>query len=407
MCLTGHVFGVSLDGLIDMALCSNPEIHAAQEHLVSTEASCRGRHAAFQPHVSFEFGHASEHLNVRSDDYQYGYIGASWNLYHGGRDSASTRIGCSERRIASSTLYQIQNQVIHQLCRSFYDLLYCDHAIRHLDEIIASLPGTQAIAKRKWENGLTSELDCLEFELEQESLCSTRAALLTARHQAVRQLSLLTGCDIKDDVVITGEFITCGEIDDVCSLYARALEQRLDRSISAEQLQILLEEYNQAFGEGLPKVDLIGSYGKEPDTRSDRGTGTKFFFNVSIPIYSGFETKNKVVAARHRLEAQRYLNSNLDNRILAEIQTGMDNLALQRSRLQAETAIFEKNQKYLSMTKQEYEKGIKNSPDLSSARERTLQSHLRLLSIQRDISHTLLSIAIATGDSIPSSIEKD
>ena len=92
------------------------------------------------------------------------------------------------------------------------------------------------------------------------------------------------------------------------------------------------------------------------------------------------------------------MNQNIDNKILVEIQAALNTLKMQQEHLEAEQAIAEKNEKYWTMTKEEYQKGVKNSPDLASAADRALQSNVRILALKRDISQAMLDIALATGD---------
>ena len=276
------LFGSSLDDLIDIAMCNNPEIMAAEEELASAKASRKQQYGSFHPQVSFESGKAFEDLNVRNENYEYGYLQTKWNLYRGGRDRASIRISSSEQKVSQSSLCQLRNDIAYQVSWIYYDLLYLNGALQLFDNTINASKSYCEIAQRKFEKGITSEVDLIEFELQEESLTAARRGLETTRQRQLNRLHLLLGCIPEDiNLELAGDFVISDQVEDVCHLYERALCQRYDRSMATEYLKILREKYNQACGEQLPSLDLLSTYGKEPDILADRGLGTKIYLHLS------------------------------------------------------------------------------------------------------------------------------
>lgn len=386
-----------LPDLVQEALSCNATIQAQGKAISAAQESVAAQWGAFLPKISANAGAFNEHLNSGNDGYIYTNVEARWNLYRGGADVATLDSRRTSLAVTHHAFSQRQKEIANAVATEFFHLLYIDQAIDLYDNFLKTNDGYIDIAKRKRDAGLTTDIDVLEFQITQETLRTEQQLLRQELYQHQQELALLLSCPAQwSELCVAGEFpdLRCLE---PCTLYEQALCQRDDRALAALELNLRHDECRRVRANYYPSVDMVASYGKEPDDKDDRGVGTQVLLQASMPLFDGCTTYREQQATRCLFQEKKINNDQLENAIYSEVAVAISRADVAAKRLATTQERHEMVQKYWSMTKDEYSKGTKNSVDLSSATDRLLQNTLDLVTFQRDWALALVDVSRAIG----------
>ncbi|MCB1134816.1 MAG: TolC family protein [Chlamydiia bacterium] len=386
-----------LKQLIDEALHHNCGIRALCQSAAAAQLECDAQYGAFQPQLYYQGGTTREDLNRRSDSYQYGYVGADWNLYRGGADHAELRRLRALSAISCLDVEDERRSIAREVAHYYYEILYCTRALELFGSELSANVDYHASADRKWQAGLTSEVDQLEFDLREAELRGQRKRIQGDLVNAQQQLYTLIACpDFEADMELKGDFCRVRSFD-LCKLYQCAISQRIEKSRVCYEQRALYQDVVQQRARQLPSIDLHTTYGTEPDLQDERSQGWKCHIEVTVPLWDGMTAYNKTRAAKTRARAQEYADCQLDHNIHRELTASLSRLDLLADCLQLEEGRLRKLEDYWTKTEDAYSRGVMNSPDLAGAAERLLESRLHILQLKRDYAFTLIDLSAAVG----------
>ena len=389
---------LSLEDLFGEAEQNNVQLQALRHQLGAASAYvCEGR-SAFQPKLSWESGAVLEDLEERKDNYGYSYLQGRWNVYRGGQDCAEQRVRHLQRNIVCLEWHRQRKLLLHDVWKEFSQLLYFSQALDLYDQALTSNIEHQEMAQRKYDAGLSTEADVMEFDLFANQLKAEQRCLIREMHQHRHRLALLVGrpeegCGFD----VEGTFVQYSD-KELCDTFYQALEQREDKTQANEKQCVQDALWEKSWGRHLPKVDLRASFGTEPEVEEDRSFGSRFEVQVSVPLFNGrspYYERRMISERRHYL---RSMESYLEQEIYAQISTLLCRLDVLRERLQLGLEQEKVAAGYWTLTREEYQRGVKNSPDLAGANQRRLQTKLDVIALQRDIALGMIELSQASGN---------
>jgi len=397
LAIFSSAYAATLQDYTEQALCNNPSIGAQSK---ATQAACErswATYGPFLPGVNFEGGGVHEDTKVYEDTYRYAFLEGRWNLYRGGGDWAHMR--ASERRfsLAKLELSRMRKALTQDVATAFYNLLYLKQAHNLYQKVIDGNDEYMEIAKRKWKSGLTTEVDVLEFDLQKDRYLIDQRYIDEQQFSHKENLAQLISCaTCPEDIDVEGSFPEEHTVD-LCQAKEQALSCRDDYLQSCLHTAIAKDEACIARSDLLPSIDLIATWGTEPHRRNDRGNGGKVMLNFSVPLFHGGQRWRhwRSAKAHERQSCCTYRDDK--NRLITEVATIVNRLDVIARQLHSEQKRKTTLTDYLSMTREEYSRGTKNSPDLAGAAERLLNSSLRVISLRRDYALALADLATATG----------
>jgi outer membrane protein TolC len=224
--------------------------------------------------------------------------------------------------------------------------------------------------------GLTGETDVLEFDLRKSSLSNDIETIKAEINAYFKVLSLLTGESSIDSI----EGYRLPEQLKMPDLSTPGLSgvSSVSRILSKELSGIPLEEKLQSAKWG-PRVDLEGRAGLLPKEGEIDDNGARFDVMIvaKLDLFNNQQRNaelQETVARKKKLEAM-IKAEDIDTRLL--VDQGLTALQSQLKKFQ----ILEKSrpsaERYYRSTLGEYERGIKNSPDVAHATEMLFDSEYK------------------------------
>ncbi len=276
----------------------------------------------------------------------------AWELDFWGR----TRRGVEAARADLASEEAAQRAVILSLVAdvstSYLSLLELDQERLIAERTLTSRQATLDLARQRFKQGLTSELDVRQFEAEVAVPAATLAQTERLRAEQEHQLSLLLG-EAPSTVARGGSLAQAvGAITVPDSLPATLLARRPDVQQAERAYAAATARIGVAEAARLPTISISGYYGSQSPTAGDLFTSNGEIYQalagVSLPLFTGGRLINETRAARARADQarSRYEQSLLvalreASDALVGVRTARDQMAAQQTQAQALRRAFQ------------------------------------------------------------------
>ena len=270
----------------------------------------------------------------------------AWELDFWGR----TRRGVEAARADLASEEAGQRAVILSLvsdvATGYLSLLELDQERSIAERTLASRQATLDLARQRFRQGLTSELDVRQFEAQVAVPAATLAQAERLRAQQEHQLSLLLG-EAPTAVTRGGtltQAVSALVVPD--SLPATLLARRPDVQQAERAFAAATARIGVAEAARLPAFSISGYYGSQVPKAGDLFTANGEIYQalagVSLPLFTGGRLVNETRVARARAEQARsqYEQSVLvalreASDALVGVRTARDQVAAQQTQAQA------------------------------------------------------------------------
>lgn len=359
---------------------SNPEIKAAASAEKTQQFQSRGSWAPFLPEVSASAGYAKENTLHDRDEGYVGYLSSNWNLFRGGRDWNILKTGFLELEIARFESEIVRRRLTRELGENYLEAQLNLHFIALDTEKLQFLRNLRAMAQKKIDAGLTSNVDAIELDLEESTLSTEIETHQTDLKIALERIKALINAEEPVQLQkspfpqVTSKDFSNADLAENPQL------KKYDR------LQEVARRNRQAHqAEYLPSVDLQAQYGRLVPQYADPldGTESRIALLMTWNFFAGLRTHNQT-AASVAAEESRIQETRNQQRILNAELSAISEKARELLRLRD---LLEKrqslSQKYYDLTLAEYRRGVKNSSDLANATSSLFENKTRLIEVQK------------------------
>lgn len=364
-------------------LTQNPELRASQAKRDAQAAQAKSQWSPFLPELSVAGGYGKEETLHDDDEGYVGYLAGSWNLFRGGQDWQVRKIAVKDSEIANLDHSITERRLIRELGEAYYAALLNSQFVSLDTEKLQFLKNQRAMAQKKINAGLTSNVDAIELDLEESTLSAEIETHKTDLQLALDTIRSLLKSDTAVELNTQSPFPRMSAEDfaakDLTKNPKLLKQQLLEENASLYRLQ------NQA--NYLPRVDLDAQYGRIVPQYEDPINGTESRVSVLMTwtFFSGLETHYKSQAASELENSQKFEKTST----VLQIETELTNLRNKSRELLQLRQLLEKRQtltqKYYDLTLSEYRRGIKNSSDLASATSSLFDNKTRLLEVHKEL----------------------
>lgn len=378
--------GSSLPELESQLLENNPQLRSLESKVDAQKAMSKAQIGPFLPELSITGGYEENKTIIEPTEGYLGYINARWNLFRGGEDYYGKVISSRELSVAQLDLEIRSRQLRRQLQELYFSRLANIKNLTLLSEKEEVLNLQRQMAKKKINAGLTSSVDGVEIELEENSILGEKETLKAEVVRLNKELSALIDSEVSENSGANDHFTSDAFTVDI----EHAFENNPSVKRYSEFVQIEQDKISKQRAEFLPTISLDGAYGRITPQYADplKGTESKVAVLLSWNFFSGVSSYYKHQAAEFEAKAQSLEKKSTQIDLRKEIQnlvTNRDNLLRLKSLQEKRFALA---QKYYEVTLSEYKRGIKNSPDLQSATASLFESKRRMIELDRDLSIT-------------------
>lgn len=331
----------------------------------------------------------------------------AWELDFWGR----TRRGVEAARADLSSEEAAQRAVVLSLvsdvATGYLQLLELDQERTIAERTLASRQATLDLARRRFQQGLTSELDVRQFEAQVAVPAATLAQAERLRAQQEHQLSLLLG-EAPATVARGGSLadavnaLTVPDSLPATLLARRPDVQQAERAFAAATARIGVAEAAR-----LPAISISGYYGTQVPSAGDLFTSNGEVYQaqagISLPLFTGGRLVNATRAARARADQARsqYEQSVLvalreASDALIGVRTSRDEVAAQQTQAQALRRAFQ-------LADLRYRTGIASYIEVLDAQRSLFDAELALSQAQLTQLAAAVQLYRALGGSWPTS----
>ncbi len=321
----------------------------------------------------------------------YGEIEASINLYRGGKDLLEESIRTSHIQIAESNSKKIFLSELTEARKTYWTLVFMHEMIAELKEAVQQNEQNLAMANRRIERGLGTETDRLEFQIYHSQLEEEIESLQHGLKLVQIRFAALIGFD-QDTQFKTIEKII-HEHDEAILATKYDPTTHPDVNFAKANYKIFSVQKSQANRWWTPSLDVYGGYFlytlRDRDSLSQRDRfdlagGIKLTFE----LFDGYQSKTN--ANSFALQAQGYeqLATQRARTAGAQVEVAKEDLKHDHDLIHwAEQRIIQ-GKKYLDRTRDEYNRGVKNSIDVLGAAQKYMAFKRQYAERRRDFQIT-------------------
>jgi len=354
----------TLDQAIDYALANNPDMQIATERISQAEAQLGVALSAFYPQVTAKVGYVHSNNpaqvfsmvvsqrdfnnpgsinNINNPGYRQDFrpeIIGKLSLFRGGQDyqnSKAAELGIDAAEFERST---VRNALIESVTASYYAYLAAQEAQKVSKDSIAAITSELKQTKLRYEAGTALKSDVLSLEVKLAEAQEADIRATNGIELSKTGIATLLGLSTDHPFTVASASSTLPEPKMAASfndLLEVAMTQRPEVKAAATQVEIAQAKLKSEKGAYLPKADAYVSYGQDsrsPGFYSSKDNVTAGV-SVEMDLFSGLETKNRVIAAERKAAEARETERKTKLAIEQEVRVASLNLeeALARMRV--------------------------------------------------------------------------
>jgi outer membrane protein, multidrug efflux system len=319
----------------------------------------------------------------------------SWELDFWGRIRRSTEAARNDLLAERENQRAVVLTLVSDVATGYLQLRQLDLELDISRRTLAANRETFRLARRRFDQGLISELDVRQFESEVASPAASVAQLEGLIAQTENRLSVLVGRN--PGAIPRGRPLT--EVLDglavPASLPASLLERRPDVQGAEARLHAATARIGVAKGDLFPKLMVIGDYGSFSQNTEDLFKRNSEIYQilggVSMPLFTGGKVGKQVDVARARAEQARYGYEQTVLTALQEVENALAGVRAARNQVAAQQTQVDALRRALRLAELRYQSGA--------------SSYLDLLDAQRSLFGAELSLAQVQGQQATASVE--
>lgn len=317
----------------------------------------------------------------------YGAVEARLNIFRGGKDVLENEIRRGRLQQASATARKTYLLELSEARRQFWALVYEKEVIKTLGEALKQNDKNIEFAKRRVAHGLTTKTDQVEFEINASQL---REEIESQEHETLlTQMALgsILGMPLKtkfqtvESIPHEHDESLLVKKTDVTNHYEIQILKANELTLDAEAKQ-----YRRWW---MPTLDLYGGYYlytlRDRDylgqsLRDDTVVGLK----LSVDLFDGFQSRNAAAALSLQAQGFEQQANQKTSSMEAQIEIAKEELKHIHELIHVAEKRIELGKAYLRGTIDEYNRGVKNAPDVLNSMQRYVSYQRRYIDLRRD-----------------------
>ncbi|MBI5601842.1 MAG: TolC family protein [Deltaproteobacteria bacterium] len=372
---------------LDLGLKRNPAIQGALNAIEGAEARVKQNQSSYYPNLfaetdyshyktstSITTGSSLSGLNTGPNDLTTYYFGLSQNIYDFGRREYKVIASREDLKTYQWTLKDVRLSVIDSIRQSYYGVLLAQRVVEVRKEDLDRTQEHLKQAQGFYQVGLKAKIDVTQAEV---TVITAQKALLQAEND-VRQawvalaaamgLTQLPGAILKDDLE-TGP--VNWNLEDL-------KKEALDKDPVLNRLRAVIS-YWQVQEQGVqrefwPTLTGTAKYGWNNGSNYSNDETWNLGLQLNIPIFSGFQTKEKLAEYRAALSQARANEGTQKLQVVSNLQSQYLNQVLAEKQIEVARESLRRAKENLELAMGRYKAGVGAMLEVTDARTSTVQS---------------------------------
>jgi multidrug efflux system outer membrane protein len=305
-----------------------------------------------------------------------------WGKLRRQTQAASFDLGAQEEAERATVVTLVSDVVT-----AYLELRALDQEVAISEQTLETRRASLALARRRFTEGVISELDVRQFESEAAAPAARVADFARQRAEKEHQIAVLLGR--APGALPRGkplaETVQAVAVPD--SIPGDFLLRRPDVRRAARELQAATARIGVAMGNRLPRVAVTGQYGTQRSDFHDLfGKSGEIYFaqlGISLPLFTGGKLINQQRAARARAEqAEAHYEATVLG-ALREADDALVGLRLTKDQLVAQNTQVLALSRAFELARRRYESGVSSYLEVLDAQRGLFQAQLTLADTER------------------------
>ncbi len=415
---------ITLEQAIELAQRNNQDFQASRLTLERTRAALREALAAEYPTATLQTDltrteSASQELQERAqadsglsnllgdddDDTITTSLNATlelnYDLYTGGRRSASIRAAEEQIRFQQLEVERIAEELRLNVSRAYYDLQQADAQVEIAQAAVRDAARSLRDAQLLEQAGLGTRFDVLQAQVSlanaDQDLTSAISQQRIARRQIAQLLSLPQSLEISaaDPIEVAGEWDLSLEQSIVLAFKNRAeLEQQLaQRNISEQQRQIALAAIR-------PQASLFANYNILEVIDDDFGSADGFTLGARLQwnFFDGGAARARAEQEERNIEIAETNFASQRNQVRFEVEQAFFDLNAFEENIQTASFALEQAQESLRLARLRFQAGVGIQSDVISQQAELTRARINRLTAILDYNRALADLQRAVSN---------
>jgi len=388
----------SLDDAQTIAVENSPRLKTLRAEIAEAETRFESTSLMGRPILGVAGGAEFEAMEDGQDllPLAYGYF--SYNLYNGDQTKFRRTIASAEISRLKDLLPFEERDIRLQVKDVYLDVLYTRLRLKLLEKEKMSFDRLKKQASQRRNAGLIGDADVLEFDLRSTDLNAEIEALKAEEQTEIAQLSASIGQAVAPSNQALPEIRSMERPDSANSSISTASMKRLERDRDLGMLEANLRKAQWA-----PQVDFEARAGRLPS----EGVIEKHKPRVDALIVAKWdlftggqqtallkETTDQATAVATALDEEKYKIELRKTKVLNE-------LSLLKRKSESQSRRKTPAQRYYQAMLEEYNRGIKNSPDVAHAAEAVFDIDQQVLALHYQWAKAATELERIIGPAVP------
>lgn len=345
---------------------------------------------SFLPEFSASVGQektSGNPYNKNDNSYQFGQIGLSVNLFRGYRDTLEESMRKTQAKLNANRIDQTKYDLLTSIRFLYWQLLYQQEVIGALELALELNKKNQSTAEKRISGGIATATDRLDFKQAGIQFEQDLEIAKIEYENAKRKLAATLGYST-DVNFLTSKIVPHDHALDsgVLPVNFKFDEHRDFKSLGLqEEIASLNKRRNARWW--APELDLYASKGQKfervngnaKDFDDGDVIGLKFTFQ-----FDRLEGQIQSQALAYQELANQELKKQRARELSADYTNALRLYELNHKLIHTSEENIKESEQYLRNTRDEYNRGIKNSPDVLQASQRLVTAKLRYADVKKD-----------------------
>lgn len=403
----------SLQDVINLGLCRNPQTAAAYAALRSSHFNKNAGYANYLPSVSASVNASknfaqSKDTKVKNYDWGYGAsISASYLIFDFGKRTSDMNQMIAAYRAAGFDYDETVQNFVYGMVGAYYELLNADADVESATSALKVAQTAKDTADKKFKAGSVAKADVYKAET---TLASSQLSLERAKNnREIAKGTLLTKLSFpaNQEIVIadmSSSFGSDAETESIDDLIKIAREKRPDLLKASANKDAAWHKRNSAFLKNLPSISASGSVGWNdnnlPDVfapESNKVNGS-IGIRASMPLFAGFANLYGLRAAESDYDRAKYNEEQTKNAAMMDVFTAYQNYKTAQTVLKHAEALLKSATESERVTAGMYKVGRATMLDWQTAQSELVNAQKQNNAAKYDLFVKRAAVALAIGD---------
>lgn len=378
------------ESLLTLARKNSISSEIAKTRVIELEAEIEKTQSDYFPKIRAVIGNERRDSRSEPEINKNNFVGelrVDYNLYRFGGtsdkiDSLRT-LRNEEIKIADFT----QKNLERSLKKEYFEALYYKHELSILEEELKFNKTLKKQVNLRKKQGLVGDADVLEIDMRDATLKDKILQIEEHYQHSLDSIRKLTFISHEEEIKLKGD-IPHEHFDvKIDELVEAAYKKNLELSNTLSKVESINFELNSSKTKRLPEINLMGRYGKmridEQYTNNESLEGLVGVY-VDIPLFDGGEKSSQTKILKSRLAREKLKATKSKKNLHIDVLHRFEKMQNIHKQVDLAEINVKNSKNYFNNVLKEYKRGVKNSLDLVSARDRLMNFKKDLIAAKRN-----------------------